>query len=76
MCDRHFEGINPNMKIKQTTTSDKVSAVASNGVLCGIEQAGKDYNDDMDRQFEKIKHKIKPINENERERLINKSCGD
>lgn len=29
MCDKHFEGINPNMKIEQTTTSDKVSAVAS-----------------------------------------------
>ena len=33
MCDKHFEGMNPNMKIEQTTTSDKVSAVASNDVL-------------------------------------------
>ena len=30
MCDRHFKDINPNMKTEQTTTSDKVSAVASN----------------------------------------------
>ena len=29
MCDGHFKDINPNMKIKETTTSDKVSAVAS-----------------------------------------------
>ncbi len=34
MCDRHFKDMNPNIKIKSTTTSDKVSAVASNGVLC------------------------------------------
>ena len=29
MCDKHFEGINPDMKTKQTTTSDKASAVTS-----------------------------------------------
>ncbi len=56
--------------------SGMAASPALNDLLCGIEQAGKDYNDDMDKQFEKIKHKIKPINENERERLIDKSCGD
>ncbi len=30
MCDKHFKNMNPNMKIESTTTSDKVSAVASN----------------------------------------------
>ena len=60
----------------QSKQDNTVSKSRSNGVLCGIEQAGKDYNDDMDRQFEKIKHKIKPISERERERLLDKSCGD
>lgn len=35
MCDRHFKDINPNMEIKEITTSDNVSAVASNDGLCG-----------------------------------------
>jgi hypothetical protein len=47
-----------------------------NELLCGIEQAKTDYNDDMDRLEKTYDLKIKPISERERERLINKSCGD
>jgi len=45
MCDRHFEGINPNMKIEQTTTSDNVSAVASNDVLVAKQLEARKFID-------------------------------
>ena len=56
--------------------SEPVAEVPCSARLCGIDQAGKDYNDDMDRLEAKMDHGAKPISERERERLINKSCGD
>ena len=47
-----------------------------NDLLCGIEQAKTDYNDDMDRIEKTYNLTIKPISESKRERLINRSCGD
>lgn len=44
--------------------------------LCGIDQAAIDYNDDMDRLEKTLDLNAKPISERERERLINRSCGD
>lgn len=41
-----------------------------------LEEAQKDYNNDCDRSFQKVKEHIIPINEEERERLINTSFSD